>query len=226
MVLAMLKHLNLHPWDVSPKEAVRIQKELRERIIPERDFDRVSIIAGADVSFSKERREAKAAVVVFSFPELTVIEKRCAISDVTFPYVPGLLTFREGPPLISVFDSLKTEPDLIVFDAHGIAHPRGMGLASHMGLVLDKPTIGCAKSRLCGTYENPGEEQGSYSYLRKDDEILGAVLRTKRKTKPVFVSIGHNIDLEISVEIVLRCLRGYRLPEPTRQAHLLAGQKA
>ena len=220
-----MRYRNLHSWNVSPSEATKIQKELREQIVVEKIFENFSKIAGVDISFSKKKDEATSGVIVFSFPELAVIEKRVVTTEVKFPYIPGLLAFREGPGVLSVFDKLETEPDLIVFDAQGIAHPRGIGLASHMGLILDKPSIGCAKSRLCGEYEEPEEKQGSFSYLKKDGKILGAVLRTRERINPIFVSIGHKIDLETCIEIVTQCCRGYRLPEPTRQAHLLVGGK-
>ncbi len=176
-----MRYRNLHSWNVSPAEATKIQKELREQIVVEKIFENFSKIAGVDISFSKKKDEATSGVIVFSFPELAVIEKRVVTTEVKFPYIPGLLAFREGPGVLSVFDKLETEPDLIVFDAQGIAHPRGIGLASHMGLILDKPSIGCAKSRLCGEYEEPEEKQGSFSYLKKDGKILGAVLRTRFK---------------------------------------------
>ena len=220
-----MKYTNLHSWDVSPSEAIQIQKGLTQKILPEKSFDKLSKIAGVDISFSREKNEATSGAIIFSFPSLSIIEKRVITTKVKFPYIPGLLAFREGPAVLSAFDILETEPDLIIFDAQGIAHPRGIGLASHMGLILDKPAIGCAKSCLCGEYEEPPDKQGSFTHIKKGNKILGAVLRTKEKTKPVFVSIGHRIDLETSIEVVLQCCRGYRLPEPTRHAHLLVSSK-
>lgn len=220
-----MRYRNFHSWDVSPSDAVRIQKDLQEQIVLEKSLENFSRIAGVDVSFSKEKDKATCGVIIFSFPELSVIERRVETTEIKFPYIPGLLAFREGPSVLSAFDKLETEPDLIMFDAQGIAHPRGIGLASHMGLILGKPSIGCAKTRLCGEYEEPEEKQGSFSYLKKEGKIIGAVLRTKEKIKPVFVSTGHEIDLEICIRTVLECCRGYRLPEPTRQAHLLVAGK-
>ena len=217
-----MNHRELHSWQVSSEEASRIQKGLRKEIIPEPGFDRIEKIAGADISFSGE--EAYAGVIVFSFPDLRIIERRQAVKKTDFPYIPGLLTFREGPVLLSAFEQVEKEPDLIIFDAQGLAHPRSMGLATHLGIILDKPSIGCAKSRLVGHYDPVGEPVGSYSFLEHEGDILGAVVRTKERVKPVFVSIGHRIDLETSIKVLLECCRGYRLPEPSRQAHNFAGE--
>jgi deoxyribonuclease V len=212
----------LHSWEVSAEEASRLQRELEKEIIPERRFDEIKKIAGADISFSG--KNAYAGVIVFSYPDLRIIEKRQAVKKITFPYIPGLLTFREGPALLSAFAQVEAEPDLIIFDAQGLAHPRRMGLATHLGILLDKPSIGCAKSRLVGRYESPAGAVGSRSLLEDRGEIIGAVLRTKPGVKPVFISIGHCIDLETSIKVVLKCCRGYRLPEPSRQAHNFAGE--
>jgi len=183
----------------------------------------IKLIAGADVSGTKWGNKATAAVVVYKYPELKLVEKRTVTKELTFPYIPGLLAFREAPVLLEAFKQVENAPDIIVFDAQGIAHPREMGLATHMGILLDKPSIGCAKSRLIGTYHSPGEKVGDYSCLEKDGKVLGAVLRTKEGVNPIFVSIGFKVDLETSVKVVLNCCRGYKLPEPSRQAHVLAG---
>ncbi len=212
-----MKYHNLHPWNVSPQEASRIQIEVGKKVIVERKFREVGRIAGADISFREDR--AYAGVIIFSFPDLRIIEKQQATVQVSFPYIPGLLAFREGPALLSVFEKVEMEPDLIIFDAQGLAHPRRMGLATHLGIILDKPSIGCAKSRLVGSYQSPGEEVGAYSLLEDGAETIGAVVRTKEGVKPVFVSIGHKTDLEHSIKMVLDCGRGYRLPEPSRLAH-------
>lgn len=232
-----MKQAFSHPWNVSPYEAIKLQEKLRRRIILKKNFSEVKRITGADISFSKGSNRAYAAVVIFSFPgnrrldeasearrQLEILEEQHAIGNLSFPYIPGLLTFREGPLLIEAFKKIKIEPDVIIFDGQGIAHPKRLGLATHMGILLDKPTIGCAKSRLIGTYKEPEKKIGSHSLLRDDGEIIGAVLRTREDVSPVFVSPGHRIDLKSSIEIVLECLRGYRLPEPTRQAHLLVNR--
>ncbi len=232
-----MKPIFSHPWDLSPQEAIKLQEKLRRRIILKKDFSEVKRIAGADISFSKKSNKAYAAVIIFSFPDncrldeasearrqLEILEEQHTIGNPSFPYIPGLLTFREGPLLIEVFKKIKIEPDVIIFDGQGIAHPKRLGLATHMGILLDKPTIGCAKSRLIGNYQEPERKRDSYSFLREDNEVIGAVLRTKEDVSPVFISPGHKIDLKSSIEIVLKCLRGYRLPEPTRQAHLLVNR--
>lgn len=219
-----MKPVFSHSWDLSPQEAIKLQEELKEKIILKKGFSKIKRIAGADISFSKKSNRAYAAVIVFSFPELKILDEEYTIGNLSFPYIPGLLTFREGPLLIETFKKIKIEPDVIIFDGQGIAHPKRLGLATHMGILLDKPTIGCAKSKLIGTYQEPEREKGSYSLLKDDGEIIGAVLRTKEDVSPVFVSPGHKIDLKSSIEIVLECLRGYRLPEPTRQAHLLVNR--
>jgi len=166
---------------------------------------------------------ARGAVVVLSYPELELVETRVVEGKVDFPYVPGLLSFREAPLTLAAFERLDIAPDLVLFDGQGIAHPRRLGLASHLGLFLDIPTIGCAKSRLCGHYDTLGLEPGGYAELVDGEEIIGAALRTKAGTKPVYVSIGHKVNLKSAINWVMRCCRGYRLPEPTRLAHLAAG---
>ena len=165
---------------------------------------------------------ARGAVVVLRLPELTLVESTVAEERVEFPYVPGFLSFREAPLLLAAWERLSLTPDLVVVDAQGIAHPRRLGLASHLGLFLDVPTIGCAKSRLCGRHGDPGEDPGSSAPLMDNGEVIGAALRTKRGTKPVYVSIGHKVDLEAALHWVMACCHGYRLPEPTRLAHLAA----
>ena len=161
-------------------------------------------------------------MVALRYPDLTIIERSSACCVTSFPYIPGLLTFREGPALIESFRRLRSEPDVIFFDGQGIAHPRGLGIASHIGVLLDRPTVGVAKSLLVGTAEDPGPAPGSTSPILYDDETIGMVVRTKERTKPVYISVGHRIDLARAVDLVLATTRGYRLPEPTRQAHLFA----
>ena len=217
-----MNYLNLHSWEVNPKVAIQIQQELKEKIQLKKSFNRIKRIAGADVSYFKN--EMIAGAIIFEFPTLKTIEKQSFVSPVNFPYIPGLLTFREGPSLLSAFKKIKTEPDIILFDGQGIAHPRRMGIATHLGLFLNKPTIGCAKSRLCGRYSNVGEKKGEYALLKENNEILGAVLRTREKVKPIFVSPGYKIDLVNSIDIVLKCSVKYRLPLPVREAHIFVNQ--
>lgn len=207
-----------HPWDGSPQEAIRLQKELSSRIRLQDDFGEIRTIAGADMAIDVPRNFGLAGVIVFNAETLEPIETVSAEGPLDFPYVPGLLSFREGPILTKAFEKLKITPDVILFDGQGIAHPRRLGIASHMGLILDRPTIGCGKSRLCGRYEEPELTRGSCSPLIDRRETIGTVLRTKDKTKPIFVSPGHRISIESSLKIVLKCLDGYRLPKPTRLA--------
>ncbi len=181
-------------------------------------------VAGADVSFSKKDPRIFAAVVVLKLPELEIVEIATAVDTASFPYVPGLLSFREIPILIQAFKKLKQTPDIVLCDGQGIAHPRGIGLASHLGLFLDIPTIGCAKSRLIGEYRPVGEKQWSKSLLKHKGETVGTVLRTRAQVKPLFISPGHLIDLNGSVSIVKKCTGRFRLPEPTRQAHIAVNQ--
>jgi len=213
-----MKYLTLHPWKVTPRDALKIQDTLRERIKLYDTFDRVRIVAGADVAFDRRRNEGYAGVITYSFPELKEIERQGARKTITFPYVPGLLAFREAPVLLKAFAALETEPDVVLFDGQGIAHFRRMGIATHMGLVLDKPSIGCAKSRLVGTFEEPGADVGSCSPLVDGEETVGAVLRTRKGVNPVFVSQGTHISLTTALEIVLTCGDGYRIPKPAREA--------
>lgn len=207
----------MHRWDVSPKEALRIQNTLRKRILLHRAFERIGTVAGADVSFSEQ--EVIAAIVVFDYETLDIVEESAARALCSFPYIPGLLTFREGPVLIKALQGLTDQPDVILFDGQGIAHPRGIGIASHVGVLLNRPTIGCAKSRLIGEYTEPDQSRGAFSPLTFQGDTIGAVIRTRQSVKPVFVSPGHMIDLDTSIGVVLNCCTRFRLPEPTRQAH-------
>jgi len=217
-----LKYLNLHSWKVSPQEAIKIQKDLKSNISLKKSFSKIDKIAGADVSYYQNKMIA--GVIIFEFPNLKAIEKQFFISPVNFPYIPGLLTFREGLSILAAFKKIKNEPDIILFDGQGIAHPRRMGIATHLGLFLDKPTIGCAKSRLSGKYTTVGEKKGDYAPLKEGKEVLGAGLSTRKGVKPIFVSPGHKIDLPNSIEIVLKCIVKYRLPLPVREAHIFVNQ--
>jgi deoxyribonuclease V len=184
------------------------------------------VVAGVDVSVKGD--ESRAAVVLLSLPSLKPLEAVTASRPIAFPYVPGLLAFREGPVTLDALEKLTTAPDVLIFDAHGLAHPRRLGLATHLGVLLDVPSVGCAKSRLCGSYREPGEERGSWSHLYDEEthgnrDVIGAVVRTRAGVNPVFVSIGHRVDLDSAISLVLRCAPRYRLPETTRWAHRVAG---
>jgi len=211
-----------HSWRVSTAQALEIQKKLAAQVSRAGKVTSPRLIAGVDISVNKGDGMGIGAVVVLSYPELDLVETRVVNDSLEFPYVPGLLSFREAPLILAACERLTVTPDLIMVDGQGIAHPRRMGLASHLGLFLNIPTIGCAKSRLCGSHEVPGTEPGSYAELVDRDEVIGAVLRTKMGVKPVYVSIGHRVDLPAAIDWVLACCRGYRLPEPTRMAHLAA----
>jgi deoxyribonuclease V len=208
-------------WDLSPQEATALQKELASKIIRQPQFESIKTVAGIDMSVRDDH--ARAAVVVLRYPQLDTLDYATAEATIDFPYIPGLLSFREGPPVLAALDKIKIQPDLLIFDGQGLAHPRRLGIACHIGLLVDLPAIGCAKSRLIGRYEEPGVERGSYSLLTDRGETIGAVVRTRDRVKPVFVSIGHRVDLVTSIEYVLNTAAGYRLPEPTRRAHLIAG---
>lgn len=218
-------HLNealLHEWNVSPAEARAIQGQLQPYVVTENRLGPVSTVAGVDVSFPG-RQTARAAIVVLTFPELQPVDHVVAETKVAFPYIPGLLAFREVPAMLLAVTELQTVPDLFLFDAHGLAHPRRLGLASHTGVLLDWPSIGCAKSRLVGEYTEPAGERGSTSVLSESGQPIGMVVRTRTGVKPVFVSVGHRVDLAVAVRYVLDCAPRYRLPETTRWAHRVAG---
>src|SRR5215210_201023 len=214
----------LHGFDLSPSEARRLQERLASRVVSEPALDLSSVrhVAGADVSTQGER--AYATVVVLEFPALSLIEVQGYEAPLRFPYVPGLLSFRELPPVVGALEKVETDVDALILDAQGLAHPRRMGLASHLGIFLDVPTVGCAKSRLVGSFEQPGNEKGSATDLVHRREVVGRVLRTRDGVSPVFVSVGNGIDLRSSVELVLACCTKYRLPESTRQAHNAANR--
>ena len=214
----------LHGFDLSPAEARRLQGELASRVVagPALDLEGVRHVAGADVSTQGER--AYATVVVLDFPGLSVVEVQGFEAKLEFPYVPGLLAFREIPSVAGALDKVQTPVDAVILDAQGLAHPRRMGLASHVGLFLDVPTVGCAKTRLVGTYAEPGSEKGSAADLVHRGEVIGKVVRTRERVSPVFVSVGNRIDLDGAVELVLACTKKYRLPETTRRAHEAANR--
>ena len=209
----------LHSWDVSAKEAILIQEVLKDKIILKKDFSELKTIGGGDVAYSKNGNRLFGAIAVLSFPDMEVLDTATADGKIAFPYIPGLLSFREGPILIKTFQRLKIKPDVMLFDGQGIAHPRRMGLASHMGLWLDLPSIGCAKTPLLKEFINPGPSKGSFEWIRQEGRKVGAVLRTKEKLKALFVSPGHRVDLLMSIRLALESCRGFRIPEPLRQAH-------
>jgi len=213
----------LHGWRVSTGEALDIQRRLAGQVVRSGEVMSPRFIAGVDISVSKGWGRSAAAAVVLSYPGLELAEVKIATGDLEFPYVPGLLSFRESPLTLQACGRLTVTPDLVLVDGHGIAHPRRLGLASHLGLFLDVPTIGCAKSRLCGSHQAPEAGPGSYAEVMDNGEVIGTALRTRLGVKPVYVSVGHRIGLESAVHWVLACCRGYRLPEPLRLAHLAAG---
>jgi deoxyribonuclease V len=212
----------LHEWDVSIARAKEIQLGLARRVISENTITDLRFVAGIDISSPDARGVARGAVVVLSYPELNMVEVKVTEAEMTFPYIPGLLSFRESPLILAVCEKLDSDPDLILVDGQGIAHPRRLGLASHVGLFLDLPTIGCAKSVLCGRHGPLEEKAGSHVELYDKLEVIGAALRTRQGVRPVYVSVGHKIDLASALQWVMKCCRGYRLPEPTRLAHLAA----
>ncbi len=216
-----MKYVKLHLWDVTPGEAIAIQEMLRARITLHDTFSAIDVIAGADLSFDDDW--GYGGVITYTFPGLEEMERRSVRMKLNFPYIPGLLAFREAPVLLAAFELLSTEPDLLLFDGQGIAHGRRMGIATHMGILLNKPTIGCAKSRLVGTFEEPGTDKGCYAPLVHGGETVGAVMRTRKKVRPVFVSPGTGVSLKTAVRIVLQCLDGYRIPKPTREADKYVG---
>jgi deoxyribonuclease V len=217
-----------HPWDLTPEEARKLQRELAGRVSQVDDFGELRTIAGLDLGYPRtETGEeiGRAAVVVLRYPSLEPVEERIVLRPVGFPYVPGLLSFREAPVGLAAVGELQTSPDLIVVDGHGRAHPRRFGIACHLGVLLDRPTIGCAKSILVGHADEPGPVPGDWTPLVHRDEVIGAALRTRANVKPVYISIGHRVSLESAVSIIISCLRGLRLPEPTRLADRIASQR-
>jgi deoxyribonuclease V len=204
-------------------EAVRLQKELAGEVFHNGDIPDPRLIAGTDISVNRFAKTGTAAVVVLNYPRLEPVEIKIVTDRLNFPYVPGLLSFREAPLILAACEELTATPDILMVDGQGIAHPRRLGLASHLGLFLDIPTVGCAKSRLCGRHDEPALEAGSHAELLDNGEVIGAVVRTRTGVKPIYVSIGHKVDLPAAIHWVLECCRGYRLPEPTRLAHQAAG---
>ena len=211
-----------HRWDLSPKEAMAVQEQLRTRVVHEDRLGSVRHVCGIDVGFEKGGTVTRAAVAVLSFPALELVESAIARRATSFPYVPGLLSFREIPAVLDALERLRVAPDLALCDGQGIAHPRRCGLASHIGLVAGLPSIGVAKTRLIGEHREPPDRRGAWTPLRDDGETIGAVLRTRVGVKPLYVSIGHRVSLATAIRYVMACCTRYRLPETTRHAHRLA----
>jgi deoxyribonuclease V len=215
----------LHSWKVNLKKAIQIQEDLSRQLILHNTFSKVKTIGGGDVAYSKNRDLLFGAMVVLSFPQMETLDIATDWGKISFPYVPGLLSFREGPVLIKIFQKLKVKPDVMIFDGQGIAHPRGIGLASHLGLWFDLPSVGCAKTPLLDEFVSPGFLKGSFEPIQRGGKEVGAVLRTKESTKPLFVSPGHRIDLATSLQLILASCQGFRIPEPLRGAHHLSRLK-
>lgn len=210
-----------HKWDLSEMEAIKLQKELSLQVTKEDQFPEINYVAGIDVAYSEQSDLLIAAIVILEAISLNIVESVVVEDSVQFPYIPGLFSFRELPPIVKAFEQIKTSPQLIVCDGQGIAHPRRFGLASHLGVIFDVPTIGCGKTKLWGDYKEPSQERGAYSLLVDEEEIIGGVLRTQESVKPLFVSVGHRISLETACNWIVKLAPHYRLPETTRQADQL-----
>ncbi|MCS7168697.1 MAG: deoxyribonuclease V [Gemmatales bacterium] len=210
-----------HPWNVSPREAIALQHRLASLVKLQGRLDLCRYVAGADVAYTRSRRHLVAAVVLWCMVSNQVVEHYVVRQTVRFPYVPGLLSFRESPAILEALQLLRQQPDLLMIDGHGYAHPRRFGIACHLGVLFDLPAIGCAKSLLVGEHEEVPDVVGAWVPVSDHEQIIGAALRTRLHVRPVYVSIGHKLELEQAITWTLRCCRGYRLPEPTRQAHIL-----
>ncbi|MDZ8118838.1 deoxyribonuclease V [Pontiella agarivorans] len=212
----------MHPWDVSPQEAIAIQKSLQSHISLTDDFGDIKTVAGVDVGFRENNTITVAAVAVLDFQSLEVIETAVAHRPTSFPYIPGLLSFREVPAVLEAMLKLSAEPDLLLCDGQGIAHPRRFGIAAHLGLLLDLPAVGVGKSRLTGSYDEVPSKKGSYVPLMDKTEQIGVVLRTRSNIKPLYISPGHRVSISTAPKLVMQCVTKYKLPETTRRAHKLA----
>ena len=212
----------LHAWDLSVADAIALQRTLAERVERRNRLGAIARVAGVDVAYDKAKGEAQAAVAVFAFPALDLVETAVAVAPLTFPYVPGLLSFRELPAVLAALAPLRARPDVLVVDGHGLAHPRRFGIACHLGVHLDTPAIGVAKSRLVGEHAEPGPARGDRTPLVHKDETIGAVVRTRIGVHPVYVSIGHRVSLETAVDLALAGTTRFRLPETTRVADRLS----
>ena len=239
-----MEYKKLHDWNLTPTEAVELQKELRDQVRIEPLKREVNLVAGCDISFNKFSEIVYAGIVVLRLPELEVVDSATVITRTSFPYIPGLLSFRETPALLEAWERLETAPDVVMLDGQGLAHPRRFGIACHFGLLVGLPTLGCAKTVLRGKYDEPDEKAGSYSLMTDKGETVGAAVRTKDRVAPVYISVGNRIDLPGAIKLALRCVKGYqandegetlfdiqsaskskyRIPEPTRQAHLFVNE--
>jgi deoxyribonuclease V len=213
-----------HDWALSPDAAIALQQALRQKISTVDQLDLVQTVAGVDVGFEDQGNVTRAAIAVLSFPGLELLTRRVARRPTTFPYIPGLLSFREIPAVLAALEKLPNLPDLLLCDGMGTAHPRRFGIACHLGLLIDRPTIGVGKSRLVGSHAEVPDQKGAWVPLNHRGERIGAVLRTRVGTKPLYISPGHRISLETAIDYVMRCTPKYRLPETTRQAHKLASE--
>jgi deoxyribonuclease V len=211
----------IHRWSLPTKAAIRLQERLAPLVRFEPLAGPVRLVAGADLAFSPDGTRCLAGLVVYDLATQTVVEESLAWRPVRFPYVPGLLSFRETPAVLAAVRKLKTTPDVFMFDGQGYAHPRRIGLASHAGLLIGRPSIGAAKSRLIGAHADPPPEPGTYAPLEHHGEIIGAVLRTRPNVRPIYVSTGHRVTLDDAIAVTMACVTKYRLPEPTRLAHQL-----
>lgn len=213
-----MKPILQHPWQLSEEDALKTQQQLASQVVQQDHFDSIDLVAGVDVAYSQQTDKLVAAVVLLNAQTLDIVESVCTEGVAQFPYIPGLFSFRELPPLIDAFAQLKNKPDLIVCDGQGYAHPRRFGIACHVGVLYDIPTIGCGKTRLIGEYKDPDIDRGSAADLSDKGEVIGKVLRTQSNVKPIYVSIGHRISLASACQWVLKLSPKYRLPETTRQA--------
>jgi len=220
-----MKVRRLHPWPDTTADAAALQRELSPKVITEDRLGPVRYVAGIDVGFEQANTITRAAVVVLSYPDLELREQAVARRPVEFPYVPGFLSFREAPAVLHALEKLRITPDLLLCDGQGLAHPRRLGIACHLGLLTDRPSIGVAKSRLVGSHEEVPQERGAWRDLMYKGEVVGAVLRTRVNTRPLFISVGHRIGLVTAIDYVMGCTTRFRLPETTRCAHRLASLK-
>ena len=208
-----------HSWQLSVEQAREVQRDLARRIMINPLPSPIKRIAGFDVSYLKEHNTLIAGMVILEYPSLELLDQHIIREKITFPYIPGYLSFREAPALIQLIDSFADNIDVLIFDGHGLAHPRGLGIASHIGVLIDHPSIGCAKKKLVGIYEEPAHAKGSVSDLTYKDMVVGKVVRTRDRVKPVFISPGHRSDVDSSVNLIINCCTRFRIPEPTRLAH-------
>jgi deoxyribonuclease V len=209
-----------HSWELNFSQAIELQKELSKKVVLKDKLKNVRKIAGVDVKFIKELNKLICAVLIFTYPSLEIIEEKYWEAEPHFPYIPGLLSFREGPVVEKCFEKIENIPDLVFFDGHGYSHPRRAGLASHMGIILDLPSVGCAKKKLCGNYNESSlqKEKGNFCHITDNNEVIGAAVRTKHGIKPIFISVGNEISLESAIKYTLSVSR-FKVPEPTRLAH-------